>query len=68
MKKLFKQIFNLETLKRTLIYSAFTESYSSSCYSVLNGIIKDMDAEKDGEKNTKDCITLIYITIILLGE
>lgn len=53
MKKLFKEIFNLETLKRTLIYSAFTESYSSSYYSVLNGIIKDMNAEKDGEKIQK---------------
>lgn len=49
MKKLFKEIFNLETLKRTLVYSAFTESYSSSYYSVLNCIIKDMDAEKDGK-------------------
>jgi len=53
VKKLFKEIFNLETLKRTLIYSAFTESYSSSYYSVLNGIIKDMNAEKDGEKIQK---------------
>ena len=53
MKKLFKEIFNLETLKKTLIYSAFTESYSSSSYSVLSGIIKDMDAKKDDKKIQK---------------
>ncbi|MFT8315540.1 MAG: hypothetical protein ABF633_15015 [Clostridium sp.] len=53
MKKLFKEIFNLENLKRSLIYSAFTESYSSSYYSILSGIVRDMDAKKDGKKAQK---------------
>jgi hypothetical protein len=53
MKKLFKEIFNLENLKRSLINSALTESYDPSYYSFLSGIIRDMDAKKDGKKIQK---------------